>query len=118
MMDLLEQQLSKLRDFNTWVKKNDPRLFEEATVAAEAAITEGPIQELAFAPKALKDQLRPERIVLRTTLPMLAIKRRRRLGRDGFARGTRRTVTNRHVARRFAQHNGQDFAFAIADAKG
>ena len=74
LMDLLERQLNRLRNFNAWVAENDPRLFEEAVAVAEAAKAEMPARELALTPETLGERMRQESIVLRTTRPVLAIK--------------------------------------------
>jgi endonuclease G len=156
-MDPLERQLNQLLNFNTWVAENDPRLFEEAIAAAEAAKAEMPARELALTPETLGERMRRESIVLRTMRPVLAIKQNvteldfkdgedsetwkerltkaeaalarpiRAVGRinlsgsdlawvgTGWLIAEKVLVTNRHVARRFAQRNGEGFTFAMGE---
>jgi endonuclease G len=156
-MDRLERQLNQLRAFNEWVAENDSRLFEEAVAAAAAGKAEEPTPELGLTPKALKERMRRESIVLRTTRPVLAIKQNvtlldfkdgvdsetwkerlakaeaalapaiRAVGRinltgsnvawvgTGWLIAENVLVTNRHVARRFAQRNGEGFTFAMSE---
>ena len=73
-MDPRERQLIQLSTFNAWVAENDPRLFEEAVAAAEAAKADMPARELALTPETLGARMRQESIVLRTLRPVLAIK--------------------------------------------
>jgi endonuclease G len=156
-MDPRERQLIQLSTFNAWVAENDPRLFEEAVAAAEAAKADMPARELALTPETLGARMRQESIVLRTLRPVLAIKQNvteldfkdgedsqtwkerltkaeaalerpiRAVGRinlsgsdlawvgTGWLIAEDVLVTNRHVARRFAQRNGEGFTFAMGE---
>jgi endonuclease G len=68
-MNLLERRLSRLRNFNVWVRGSDPQLAEEA---ADMANTEA--LEFTASPAALDNAIQEESIALRRTRPVLAIK--------------------------------------------
>ena len=65
-----QEKLARLRRFNAWVHKSDPKLAEEsADLAPPAAALES-----MEAPQAAEDNVALESIVLRRTRPVLAIR--------------------------------------------
>lgn len=150
-MTPLERRLKRLRNFNSWVRENDPRLTAAATAQAKEELNEA--FEVARPREALERDVGLESIILRSTRPVLAIKKNvtqldfkhaddreawktrlaaaqdlldpaiRAVGRinlhgsdlswvgTGWLVATNVLVTNRHVARAFAQSDGDGFSF-------
>ncbi len=68
-MGSLEKKLARLRSFNTWVHRGDPKLAEES-----ADLRPSTALESMEAPQATEDNVALESIVLRRTRPVLAIR--------------------------------------------
>lgn len=68
-MNPLEKKLARLRSFNTWVHRSDPKLAEESADLGPSTALES-----MEAPQATEDSVALESIVLRRTRPVLAIR--------------------------------------------
>src|SRR5262247_2347880 len=118
-MATLQEQLARLRRYNLSVRKNDPKLAEELRDRGfEAMVTEG------VSPQAAEEMLGLESIAMRTQRPVLTIRDNVTklvfidlIGAQldwvgtGWLVAENIIVTNRHVAREFAERKGDGFAF-------
>jgi endonuclease G len=68
-MGPLEKKLARLRSFNTWVHRSDPKLAEESADLGPSTALES-----MEAPQATEDNVALESIVLRRTRPVLAVR--------------------------------------------